>query len=223
VSFGLRAIDVTDPRSCLARVLSLGLRVERIDVWRGDRTTESRLRAPAGVWGMALDAPEGPWSRMWVRDACRSEEHVEAYRLLCRPELVAQRASIRRVDAAWDMLARCYPSPRVVDAVVASVLASARVEERAERLAAPAEVAAVLGWPLPRLRAAMKRGDVRSVPGPSGRRAIPWSEVERLVAETTTPGAGSVPPGAIVERASAREHGMAAHRSASRDQTMTEP
>ena len=183
-------IDVRDPRSVLARLLARGLRAERVEVWRGERTHEIRLRAPVGVWAYPLDAPEGDWARWWARCASRSEQHVEAYTIECRPELVHAPAVMARELRAIDLLFRCYPTIEVLDHALAAVVAACPAPARAERLATPPEVAEVLGWPLPQLRAAMRRGDVRSVPGPGGRRVIPWSEVERLVAETTTPGAG---------------------------------
>jgi len=182
--FGLciERIDVRSRSEVLRRLLERGLRAERVTAWRGGETTTVRLRAPVGVWSTELDHPPGPWPTMWARDACRSEAHVRAYALECRPELVTARAVMARELRAIDLLSRCYPAIEVIEAVLAAVVATVEPARATERLATPAEVAEVLGWPLAQLRAAMRRGDVRSVPGPSGRRAIPWSEVERLVA-----------------------------------------
>jgi hypothetical protein len=80
-------LDVTSPAACLARAQSLGLRAERVEVWRGELVREVRLRAPA-VAGHTLDLDVAPSAdgleraRTWVMRACRSPAHViEAERL----------------------------------------------------------------------------------------------------------------------------------------------
>lgn len=178
----LAALDVRSTRAVVARLLERGLRAERVDAWPAPSV---RLRAPAGVWTYQLDVPwavelgriEATW---WGRDACRSEAHVRHYAILCRPEMMTAEAATERARRALDALGRCYPSLEVLSEALGLVVAMADAAGAPERLASVEEVASVLGCESSALRARMRRGDVRSV-AVGRRRAIPWSEVERLV------------------------------------------
>ena len=200
--------DVRSLAWCLARVDSVGLRVAPrgtpVHDWaRGWATDETMwARAPERyplpddydpMWWPALDAPaDSDRARAWVGDACADHlAFAHAWRTYASPT-PASTYHLSAIDGALDAV---RPTPDMCRRVLLA-LAPAPPPPRAPptppsppsppslRPLSVAEAAAVLSVPVDALRAALRRGDVRSV-AVSGRRdrCVPGAEVERLIAE----------------------------------------
>lgn len=174
--------DNTDPHSVFIHLRSLGVRAEEVLIWRGEQTAEVRLRAPAGVGPYQLDHAPGMWTRAWIRDVCRSDAWAMVYASQIAGESETAAQAARRAQDALETLARAFPQPAVVEAVTAALVAMVRPVERQDRVVTAHELAGVLGVTVEQVRAMARRGDIRTVRR-GARRVVPWTEVERLVAE----------------------------------------
>lgn len=141
------------------------------------------------AWWPALDAPaDSDRARAWVGDACADHlAWAHAWRTYASPT-PASTYHLAAIDGA---LGAVRPTPDMCRRVLLAIAAPAPAVEApapapAQRPLSVAEAASVLGWPLDALRAALRRGDVRSVAVPGRRdRCVPVAEVERLIGENS--------------------------------------
>lgn len=147
------------------------------------------------LWWPALDAPaDSDRARAWVSDACADHlAWAHAWRTYASP-MPASAYHLGAIDGALEavrptpelcrrVLLALSPAP-VVEAPSPAHVVEAPSPAPARRPLTVAEAASVLGWPLDALRAAVRRGDVRSVAVPGRReRHVPVAEVERIIGE----------------------------------------
>lgn len=144
------------------------------------------------VWWPALDAPaDSDRARAWVSDACADHlAWAHAWRTYASPT-PASTYHLAAIDGALDAV---RPTPDLCRRVLLALAPAPAVEAPApapapapaKRPLSVAEAASVLGWPVDALRAALRRGDVRSIAVPGRRdRRVPVAEVERLIGENS--------------------------------------
>lgn len=144
------------------------------------------------IWWPALDAPaDSDRARAWVGDACADHlAWAHAWRTYASPT-PASTHHLAAIDGALDAV---RPTPDMCSRVLLAlapapapaVEAPAPAPAPAQRPLSVAEAASVLGWPLDALKAALRRGDVRSIAVPGRRdRCVPVAEVERLIGENS--------------------------------------
>lgn len=199
--------DVRSLAWCLARVDSVGLRVAPrgtpVHDWARGWVTDGTMwaRAPERyplpadydpMWWPALDAPaDSDRARAWVGDACADHlAWAHAWRTYASPT-PASTYHLSAIDGALDAV---RPTTDMCRRVLLALAPATAVEAPAPtptlapalRPLSVAEAASVLGWPLDALRAALRRGDVRSIAVHGRRdRCVPAAEVERLIGENS--------------------------------------
>lgn len=200
--------DVRSLAWCVARVDSVGLRVAPrgtpVHDWARGWVTDETMwaRAPERypmptdydpMWWPALDAPaDSDRARAWVGDACADHlAWAHAWRTYASPT-PASTHHLAAIDGALDAV---RPTPDMCRRVLLALAPAppppppptpSPTFAPALRPLTVAEAASVLAWPIDALRAAVRRGDVRSVAVPGRRdRCVPAAEVERLIGENS--------------------------------------
>ncbi len=194
------ALDVGSIAACIDRCRARGLRVVKRkrpvhDYASGWRSVESlRFVAPVGVHPMPLDEdPHADRVLSWIWDACHVEPAEDIEPVIVAAWIVW--LATGRVPPVFDRAMRDYagssPELAMLPAIRDAILAAAGYAPAPAPAAVVAPVsvedaASTLGWSVEALRAAMRRGDVRSVAA-GRRRMVPWDELERLVVAMTSP------------------------------------